>query len=287
MSLTEISDDEVKTILRNGIGEVEVERSTENGDLLVSFTDQLRIVHGRIRIPMQIFTGLASGSDPHTFTRRYVEPYLRARELLMPWEFQHGMAMTTAAVSAVSFDLNGEGIVRLDATEEPDDSDATVLGRFDRQSRLHSVDGKPGLEYSDGRAEFYWHGVKVPIHVVRNPELITAEEIDNEVNVETRRVMIERYPGGAIALMQAQGAILKHKDETGELWARDHRPGRSQWRGDNDDLIMLKVKNSSPEPDGTFKDYWLRVPPTMRTAKEAVAWTFGLTASQYQPELET
>jgi hypothetical protein len=34
-------------------------------------------------------------------------------------------------------------------------------------------------------------------------------------------------------------------------------------------------------------DHWLRVPPTMRTAKEAVAWTFGQAPESYDPIVET
>jgi hypothetical protein len=45
--------------------------------------------------------------------------------------------------------------------------------------------------------------------------------------------------------------------------------------------------NCSPEPDGTFKVYTLRVPPTVRTAREAVAWTFNLPTEQYRPRIET
>jgi hypothetical protein len=50
---------------------------------------------------------------------------------------------------------------------------------------------------------------------------------------------------------------------------------------------MVEVLNSTPEPDGTRKTYFLRVPPNLRTAREAVAWTFGLAGSQYRPERET
>ena len=41
------------------------------------------------------------------------------------------------------------------------------------------------------------------------------------------------------------------------------------------------------EPDGSFKQYWLRVPPGVQTCQEAVAWTFDLTHKQYQPMIET
>jgi hypothetical protein len=50
---------------------------------------------------------------------------------------------------------------------------------------------------------------------------------------------------------------------------------------------MVHVVNKTPEPDGSYKDYFLCVPPTMRTAREAVAWTFGLDADAYKPLVET
>ena len=50
---------------------------------------------------------------------------------------------------------------------------------------------------------------------------------------------------------------------------------------------MVKVVNSTPEPDGSFKDYFLRVPPDMQTAHQAVAWTFDKTVATYQPVLQT
>jgi hypothetical protein len=50
---------------------------------------------------------------------------------------------------------------------------------------------------------------------------------------------------------------------------------------------MVKVKNSTAEPDGTYKDYYLRVPPWMRTPSEAVSWTFGMIPYEYEPQMET
>ena len=50
---------------------------------------------------------------------------------------------------------------------------------------------------------------------------------------------------------------------------------------------MVEVVNSTPEPDGTSRTYWLRVPPATRTAREGIAWTFGLTEAEYHPEKQT
>jgi hypothetical protein len=43
----------------------------------------------------------------------------------------------------------------------------------------------------------------------------------------------------------------------------------------------VKVTNGTTEPDGSCKRYFLRVPSAMRTAREGVAWTYGLTPEQY------
>ena len=51
--------------------------------------------------------------------------------------------------------------------------------------------------------------------------------------------------------------------------------------------VAVEVTNSTPEPDGSHKYYILRVPPTVTTCREAVAWTFGMTADEYDPERET
>jgi hypothetical protein len=57
--------------------------------------------------------------------------------------------------------------------------------------------------------------------------------------------------------------------------------------GGDEDVKVVKVINSTAEPDGTFKDYFLRVPPGTRTARAGVAWTFGLTEDEYEPSEET
>jgi uncharacterized protein DUF6745 len=54
------------------------------------------------------------------------------------------------------------------------------------------------------------------------------------------------------------------------------------------DWMMLRVVNSTPEPDGSRNVYWLRVPNRRwHSTQTAVAWTFGLAAHGYQPSKET
>ena len=66
-------------------------------------------------------------------------------------------------------------------------------------------------------------------------------------------------------------------------------PGKHRMRSINDDepIVMVEVINATPEPDGTPKHYWLRVPPEITTAQEAVAWTFDIPAEDSVPTVET
>jgi hypothetical protein len=158
-----------------------------------------------------------------------------------------------------------------------------TVHREPRTQRLHHIT-QPALA-SDFVNLYFWHGVMVPAFMVRRPDLITLAHIDQEINAEVRRVMIERYRhgeeihGAAAFIRDAGGERLDHDERYGTLWLR--RITRYEA------IVMIEVVNRTPEPDGHFKHYWLRVPPTMRTAREAVAWTFNMPAQQYAPEKET
>lgn len=52
-------------------------------------------------------------------------------------------------------------------------------------------------------------------------------------------------------------------------------------------LMTVLVTNSTAEPTGEFRHYLLVVPPEMRSAREAVAWTFGMEEHEYQPLLQS
>jgi hypothetical protein len=154
-----------------------------------------------------------------------------------------------------------------------------ILG-LDPRGRLHSDDG-PAAAWADGFAVWAQHGVRVPDWVVIEPGRITVELIEKERNAEVRRVLVERF--GPERLIREGGATLVHEDETGRLWSRRLR--NQTWREES--LVMVEVTNSTPEADGSRKTYHLRVPPSMRTAREAVAWTFGMRGFEYAPARET
>jgi hypothetical protein len=146
----------------------------------------------------------------------------------------------------------------------------------DEAGRLHGGDG-PALSYAEGFALHAWHGMPVPVDFIAGLSGVTPERIAVQDNAELRRVMLEHY--GYDRYLSETGAQPIHRDETGVLWRID-LPG-------DEPVVMVEVLNSTPEPDGTHRTYHLRVPPRTRTAREGVAWTFGVPETDYRPERET
>ncbi|MGW6419867.1 DUF6745 domain-containing protein [Streptomyces sp. NPDC055055] len=146
----------------------------------------------------------------------------------------------------------------------------------DEAGRLDRGDG-PALAFPDGFALHAWRGMQVTAGFLAGLVDLTPERIRDEENAELRRVMLEHY--GYDRYLAASGARHQHRDETGVLW-RIELP-------DDEDVVMVEVVNSTPEPDGSHRTYWLRVPPTTRTAREGVAWTFGLRPEAYAPLVQT
>lgn len=173
-------------------------------------------------------------------------------------------------------------------------SERPLVARVDAEGRLHAESGA-AMAWADGFEVWAWHGVVVPEWVARDPASITPARIDAERNAEVRRVMVERF--GVERLMRDSGGEVIHEDETGRLWRRLVGPvtGPRSWAQGmawnrprtHEVVVMVEVVNATPEPDGTFKTYFLRVPPGTRTACEGVAWTFGMTEREYAPAAET
>lgn len=146
----------------------------------------------------------------------------------------------------------------------------------DEAGRLDRGDG-PALAFPDGFALHAWRGMPVPAEFLAGLGTLTSERIREEENAELRRVMLEFY--GYDRYLRESGATPVYQDETGVLW-RIPMP-------DDEPVVMVEVVNSTPEPDGTSRTYWLRVPPTTRTARQGVAWTFGLEPEAYAPIRQT
>ena len=171
----------------------------------------------------------------------------------------------------------------------------------DEQHRLHA-DDKAACAWSDGWALYSVHGVRMPNDVFEHPENLTVARIEAETNAEVRRVMLERYGIGKY-LLESKAEVL-HEDTDMKGFPR--RLLRKSMGTDLPALVMVHVKNSSLEPDGSRRDYMLPVHPELRpifepaprgpggfgkpqamTCRNAVASTFGLTGDRYSPEMET
>jgi hypothetical protein len=146
----------------------------------------------------------------------------------------------------------------------------------DNVGRLHHGDG-PALCYPDGYGLHAWRGMPISGEVAAALPRLTVEQIRAEDNAEIRRVMLEHF--GFDRYLAESQAVKVGADETGILWRVD-LPG-------DEPLVMVEVINSTPEPDGESRVYFLRVPPATRSAREGVAWTFGLTAAEYAPLAQT
>ncbi|MFK3982246.1 DUF6745 domain-containing protein [Micromonospora sp. NPDC050397] len=146
----------------------------------------------------------------------------------------------------------------------------------DNLGRLHHGDG-PALVYPDGFGLHAWRGMPIPAEVAAELPRLTVERIRAERNAEVRRVMLEHF--GYERYLRESNARAIHQDTFGVLW-RIELP-------QDEPLVMVEVVNATPEPDGTSRTYWLRVPPQTRTARAGVAWTFGLESAEYDPVLQT
>ncbi len=124
-----------------------------------------------------------------------------------------------------------------------------------------------------------WLVAVLAIVIVLMTVVVTYQSIINRASSREASLtrMIEFY--GWNRYLQKVNAKIVSSDKYGTLYQKRFFVGEN--------LAILAVKNSTAEPDGSFKTYYLRVPPHTRTAREAVAWTFAVETEQYRPAIET
>lgn len=67
-----------------------------------------------------------------------------------------------------------------------------------------------------------------------------------------------------------------------DAWGRLYQIGRAE-----DPSTFVEVRDRVLRPDGTPLQHWLGVTPHVATAREAVAWTFGMSEAEYRPAKES
>jgi hypothetical protein len=168
----------------------------------------------------------------------------------------------------------------------------------DEQKRIHCETG-PAIAYPDGFKIYAIHGTRISDYIIDAPEQITVERIEAEPNAEIRRIMVDRYKNGSelsgagAYLIDSGSEVLDDDEKYGTLYRR--------YRMDDTPLIMVRVTNNTVEPDGTVRQFFLRVHPELRpmmwnkqlgapqamTARNAVASTWGMRGEEFLPEART
>jgi hypothetical protein len=133
------------------------------------------------------------------------------------------------------------------------------------------------LPTSLAAVQLRWRGVPVDERIAFRPETITVAEILGERNAELRRVLLERF-GLERFMREANPRVLDRDRDAGGERQLLHLT----LEGD-EDLVCVSVSCPS-----TGRRYLLRVPPSMRTCRQAVAWTAGFNDPKlYRPLIET
>ncbi|MDH4247141.1 MAG: hypothetical protein OEW39_04930 [Deltaproteobacteria bacterium] len=152
-----------------------------------------------------------------------------------------------------------------------DRPDEIIIGNHTTPEKVYGL----AFHFRDGFQVYSLNGIRVTKDIWEGRFDIGT--IENETHAERRRILLNLY--GLDRYLQESGAQLQAKDSFGELYIKELPIGAR--------IMMLKVINATPEPDGSYKSHVLRVPPTMTSPHEAVAWTFGLPQEEYQPDVET
>jgi hypothetical protein len=155
-------------------------------------------------------------------------------------------------------------------------TEPVTTARLDAEQRPHGEDAA-SLAWADGTAAFAWHGRLVSPELIERNDPIDISHILRERDADRQEILIGRYGLGRFVL--DAGADEIHRDECGRLYRLQRRR--------REPLVVVRVRNGTPEKDGTFREFWLRVPPGITTARAAVAWTFGLTTEQYDPIIQS
>ena len=136
--------------------------------------------------------------------------------------------------------------------------------------------GLTGLPDSLAGVNLRWRGVPVDRRVAFDPGSIGVDEVLREENAGRRRVLLERV-GIDRFIAEAEPETLDEDRDPGGPRRLLRVP-----MGDDEALVCVMVHCPS-----TGGRYLLRVPPAMRTCRQAVAWTAGFDdPALYQPLVE-
>lgn len=108
------------------------------------------------------------------------------------------------------------------------------------------------------------------LYKVLNSKKVSAKEVIALPNAEIRRAVVELIGYDKIV----DEAQVLDESSDGKLLKIPLQ--------EDEDIVLVHVKDPS-----TDREYFLRVPPKVKTAREARAWTFGFEADDFNPVKET
>lgn len=146
-----------------------------------------------------------------------------------------------------------------------------------KDGRKHGIDAD-----IHGSIHYYYENIRIPPkyhQAISDPELLTVEEVLKHSNQEVKYVGMKIV--GFDRVMTHKNCKIIHKDESTDQVL-------FEIKGVFDEPIKyVRVWNSTAEPDGSYKPYYLCVPPETKTCKQGVAWTFRKEEKDYNPSQET
>ncbi|MEZ0295255.1 MAG: DUF6745 domain-containing protein [Candidatus Methylacidiphilales bacterium] len=137
--------------------------------------------------------------------------------------------------------------------------------------------GVTALPQSLQGAPLRWRGVAVDEQLVFHPETLDISTILKDTNIERRRIALDRV-GREKLFSHPSARILDTDTDPGG----QRRLLQIPLHGD-EPMVLVSVNCPS-----TARHYLIRVPPTMKTCRQAIAWTAGFdNPDDYQPLIET
>jgi hypothetical protein len=136
--------------------------------------------------------------------------------------------------------------------------------KLDENDRLHAEFG-PAVAYRDGYKIYSWHGVTIPAEWIEEKDKLSAKTALTWTNMEQRRAACEIL-GWAKILKDLKAKVINE---------------------DADPQIGTLVEVELPELGrekflkvlcGTGREFAIPVPPEMKTALQANAWTYDIPA---------
>lgn len=151
-------------------------------------------------------------------------------------------------------------------------SDFPEFIRMDAENLPHCEDG-PSHRWRDGWELFHWHGVRVPREWIMDKGMLTADVALSQENSELRRSACEII--GWNNVLSQLGEVVLDEDPDPQIGILVE----VELEGNKERFIKVKC--------GTGRDFALPVPPDMKTALQANAWTYGIDDVDYKPEVRT